>query len=118
MGTDLDRATLLAPRRVAHAWALEGEEPCRLLIAFQPAGQMEAFFAATRSMTGLPPPNEIAPLFEAQLEHHGPAATGQLSYTQAGDRGVRRRHDHRHDARELVSSGQTTCIYSLQQLSS
>src|SRR5690554_1886094 len=65
-------ASVLAPRKVAHTWALEGNEPGRLLIAFQPAGQMEEFFAATAGMTGLLPPSEMAPLFEA----HGMTITG------------------------------------------
>src|SRR5579871_6429848 len=36
--------SLLAPRRVPHVWAFAGEGQGRILIAFLPAGRMEAFF--------------------------------------------------------------------------
>jgi len=36
--------SILAPREVPHAWAYVGEGPGKLLIAFAPAGKMEAFF--------------------------------------------------------------------------
>jgi len=36
--------SILGPRGVPHAWAYVGEGPGRLLIAFAPAGKMEAFF--------------------------------------------------------------------------
>lgn len=36
--------SLLGPREVPHAWAYVGEGPGKLLIAFAPAGKMEAFF--------------------------------------------------------------------------
>ena len=36
--------SLLAPRQVAHVWAYVGDSRGRLLIAFMPAGKMEAFF--------------------------------------------------------------------------
>ncbi|HLU83806.1 MAG TPA: cupin domain-containing protein [Trueperaceae bacterium] len=65
-------ASVLAPRGVPHSWALEGSEPGRLLIAFTPAGTMEAFFAATADMAGMLGPAELAPLFAA----HGMAVTG------------------------------------------
>lgn len=64
--------SVLAPRGVPHAWALDGSEPGRLLIAFTPAGTMEEFFAATASMSGMPSPAELAPLFLA----HGMGVTG------------------------------------------
>jgi mannose-6-phosphate isomerase-like protein (cupin superfamily) len=64
--------SVFAPRGVPHGWALDGNEPGRLLITFQPAGQMEAFFAATAGASGLPPQAEAAPLFEA----HGMTVVG------------------------------------------
>ena len=36
--------SVLAPRKVAHAWAHVGEGRGRLIAALQPAGEMEAFF--------------------------------------------------------------------------
>ena len=36
--------SILGPREVPHAWAYVGEGPGKLLIAFAPAGKMEAFF--------------------------------------------------------------------------
>src|SRR5690242_6880080 len=36
--------SLLAPRQVPHVWAFVGEALGRILIAFLPAGKMEAFF--------------------------------------------------------------------------
>jgi mannose-6-phosphate isomerase-like protein (cupin superfamily) len=36
--------SVLAPRKVAHAWAHVGEGTGRLIAALQPAGQIEAFF--------------------------------------------------------------------------
>jgi mannose-6-phosphate isomerase-like protein (cupin superfamily) len=36
--------SILGPRGVPHAWALVGDTPGRLLIAFAPANKMEAFF--------------------------------------------------------------------------
>lgn len=35
---------MLGPRKIAHTWAFAGETPGRLLIAYAPAGKMEAFF--------------------------------------------------------------------------
>jgi quercetin dioxygenase-like cupin family protein len=36
--------SLLAPRKVPHAWACVSEQPGTLMAVFQPAGKMEAFF--------------------------------------------------------------------------
>jgi mannose-6-phosphate isomerase-like protein (cupin superfamily) len=36
--------SILMPRKVPHVWAQVGEKPGKLLIAFTPAGRMEAFF--------------------------------------------------------------------------
>lgn len=64
--------SVLAPRGQPHTWALDGDEAGRLLIAFQPAGSMEAFFAATAGMGGMPAPEVLAPLFAA----HGMKVVG------------------------------------------
>src|ERR1051326_6319263 len=36
--------SMLAPRQVPHVWAFVGEARGRILLAFMPAGKMEAFF--------------------------------------------------------------------------
>lgn len=46
---------LLAPRRLPHAWSFVGEERGRLLIAFSPAGRMEAFLREIMRADALPP---------------------------------------------------------------
>jgi len=51
---------------------LDGNDMGRLLIAFQPAGSMEEFFAATAAMNGMPSPHELAPLFA----QHGMTVVG------------------------------------------
>ena len=35
--------SILAPRKVPHAWAYVGEKPGLMLVGFRPAGQMEDF---------------------------------------------------------------------------
>jgi quercetin dioxygenase-like cupin family protein len=50
--------SLLAPRKVPHVWAFTGETRGKMLIAFFPAGKMEAFFqevAKTDAMPALDP---------------------------------------------------------------
>jgi quercetin dioxygenase-like cupin family protein len=47
--------SLLAPRRVPHAWAYVGDRPPgRMLITFMPAGQMEAFFREVTKADAMP----------------------------------------------------------------
>jgi mannose-6-phosphate isomerase-like protein (cupin superfamily) len=46
--------SLLAPRRVPHVWAHVGEGHGRMLIAFQPAGKMEAFFREVTKADAMP----------------------------------------------------------------
>ena len=56
-----DRITLnpgdsvFAPRQVPHVWACIGETKGRMLIAFMPAGQMEAFFREVTKANAMPP---------------------------------------------------------------
>ena len=45
--------SLLAPRQVPHVWAYVGENPGKILIAFQPAGKMEPSFRKRPSFTTL-----------------------------------------------------------------
>ena len=47
--------SLLAPRRVPHVWAHAGEGRGRILIAFMPAGDMEAFFREVTKANAMPP---------------------------------------------------------------
>jgi len=47
--------SLLAPRRVPHVWASVGETGGRILIAFMPAGKMEAFFREVTKANAMPP---------------------------------------------------------------
>ena len=47
--------SLLAPRQVPHVWAHVGEGRGRILIAFMPAGQMEAFFREVTKANAMPP---------------------------------------------------------------
>jgi quercetin dioxygenase-like cupin family protein len=48
--------SLLAPRQVPHVWAFVGEASGRILIAFLPAGKMEAFFREVTRANAMPPP--------------------------------------------------------------
>jgi quercetin 2,3-dioxygenase len=47
--------SLLARRRVPHVWSLVGESRDRILIAFLPAGTMEAFFREVIEANAMPP---------------------------------------------------------------
>ena len=47
--------SLFAPRRVPHAWAYVGDTGGRLLVAFMPAGKMEAFFREITKANAMPP---------------------------------------------------------------
>ena len=65
--------SLLAPRQVPHVWAHVGEDIGRLLVAFQPAGVMEAFFAGFSTLTVAPSHEEMQKLFRAHdMEIVGP----------------------------------------------
>ena len=45
----------LGPRQVPHVWACVGDGQGRLLIMFNPAGQMEAFFREVTKANAMPP---------------------------------------------------------------
>lgn len=47
--------SLLAPRKVPHVWPFVGDTRGRLLIAFAPAGRMEAFFREVTKADAMPP---------------------------------------------------------------
>jgi len=47
--------SLLAPRQVPHVWAYVGDTLGRMLIAFMPAGKMEAFFREVTKVNAMPP---------------------------------------------------------------
>lgn len=46
--------SLLAPRGIPHVWAFVGEATGRLLVAFTPAGKMEAFFLGVTKTSAMP----------------------------------------------------------------
>jgi quercetin dioxygenase-like cupin family protein len=47
--------SILAPRKVPHVWAYIGGKRGRILIAFMPAGKMEAFFREVTKANAMPP---------------------------------------------------------------
>ncbi len=47
--------SVLAPRGIPHVWAFVGEGRGRILVAFSPAGQMEAFFREVTKANAMPP---------------------------------------------------------------
>lgn len=47
--------SLLAPRQAPHVWAYVGDARGRMLIAFMPAGNMEAFFREVTRANAMPP---------------------------------------------------------------
>jgi quercetin dioxygenase-like cupin family protein len=47
--------SLLAPRQIPHVWAFVGDTRGRMLIAFMPAGKMEAFFQEVTKANAMPP---------------------------------------------------------------
>ncbi len=55
--------SILAPRTVPHVWAHTSEGEGKLIIAFQPAGQMASFLDALAEMGSAPAPEKMAALF-------------------------------------------------------
>jgi mannose-6-phosphate isomerase-like protein (cupin superfamily) len=51
--------SLLAPRQIPHVWAFVGEGRGRILIAFLPAGKMEAFFREVTRANAMPPQDPV-----------------------------------------------------------
>jgi len=65
--------SVLAPRQVPHAYASLGDGPGRMLIAYQPAGEMESFFLEMSRLSGTPSANEVQRIFRAHgMEIVGP----------------------------------------------
>jgi len=56
--------SLLAPRKIPHAYAHLGEGQGRMLIAYQPAGDMEAFFLKMSRLAGAPSADEVQRIFK------------------------------------------------------
>jgi quercetin dioxygenase-like cupin family protein len=52
--------SVLAPRKVPHAFTAVGAKPAKMLIAFSPAGRMEQFFVEAAQQN---PPLQDAALF-------------------------------------------------------
>ena len=46
--------SVFAPRKIPHVWAYIGETKGRMLIAFMPAGQMEAYFREATTANAVP----------------------------------------------------------------
>ena len=55
--------TIFLPRNVPHAF-VQLTEKARMLLTFQPAGKMEAFFKFTSSLNSVPTQTEISKIFE------------------------------------------------------
>ena len=65
--------SVLAPRKVAHAWAHVGEGRGRLIVALQPAGQIEAFFDELATLGSSPDREELSRAFSSHgMELVGP----------------------------------------------
>ncbi len=47
--------SLLAPRKISHVWVYVGNTRGRILVAFTPAGRMEAFFREVTKANAMPP---------------------------------------------------------------
>jgi quercetin dioxygenase-like cupin family protein len=54
--------SILAPRNLPHAWAFVGDGGGRMLISYNPAGKMEAFFRRVTKNNAMPPQDKA--LFE------------------------------------------------------
>lgn len=67
--------SLLGPRGIPHTFVAQGDAPSRMVIAFSPAGKMEAFFREAAVPSG---PKMDAPLFARfDMQYVGPPlATG------------------------------------------
>ena len=59
--------SLLAPRGVPHVWAHVGDGRGRILIAFAPAGQMEAFFRVVTARDAMPPQDPAPGMAQASF---------------------------------------------------
>jgi mannose-6-phosphate isomerase-like protein (cupin superfamily) len=65
--------SLLAPRKMAHAWAYVGDGTGRLIGALQPAGEIEAFFEDLAKLGSNPEREELSRAFSSHaMELVGP----------------------------------------------
>ena len=65
--------SVLAPRKVPHVWAHVGEGTGKLIIAFQPAGKMEAFFGELAQLGSSPQRDDLQRVFSMhEMELTGP----------------------------------------------
>lgn len=65
--------SVFAPRETPHVWAHVGEGTGRLIVAFRPAGEMEAFFDAMSQVKEAPSREELHGLFRSHgMEVAGP----------------------------------------------
>ena len=64
--------SILAPRKAPHVWANVGEGIGKLIIAFQPAGQMEAFLSKLAKVKGIP----ARETFQEMFRSHGMELVG------------------------------------------
>jgi mannose-6-phosphate isomerase-like protein (cupin superfamily) len=65
--------SVLAPRKVAHAWAYVGEGTGRQIAAMQPAGKIEAFFHNLATLSSSPEREVLQRAFSSyELELIGP----------------------------------------------
>jgi mannose-6-phosphate isomerase-like protein (cupin superfamily) len=64
--------SVLAPRKVEHVWAHVGEGTGRLIVALQPAGEIEAFFDELAKLGSSPKREE----FRRAFSSHGLELTG------------------------------------------
>ena len=64
--------SVFAPRKIPHVWAHVGEGTGRLIVAFRPAGEMEAFFDAMSRLKEASSREELHGLFRS----HGMEVTG------------------------------------------
>ena len=81
--------SILAPRKVPHVWAHIGEGVGRLLVAFQPAGQMQGFFEEASKIKGIPSHEVMQRLFHSHgMEVLGPTPNGgrDLKHRNATDK--------------------------------
>ena len=76
--------SVFAPRRIPHVWAYVGAPPGKILIAFSPAGKMEAFFSETTKTNAMPAQDPA--LWRAHgMEVVGPPLPVDRIPQQAGD---------------------------------
>jgi quercetin dioxygenase-like cupin family protein len=65
--------SVFAPRKVVHVWAYVGQETGRLIVALQPAGEIEEFFEDLAKLGTSPEREELQRAFSSHsMELAGP----------------------------------------------